>query len=282
MSDTEPEARVRAPSKARRIAFTACTVLFGLAAAGGLGFGLVIGWSNTESGGIHRVHLLVFGILYGVLLAVPLLAMARRADQKPSAFLQVVAIALAVLIAGLLSADSNYLYFALAMALGVAILLALHPARRSVIHPKARPSGPMAAYALACSVPLVGLGLTTAGLQRTGLAADPHVSQDHWATMAAMAFGLVLVGLLASARFRGWLLTAWCAGFAGALYGIASVVFRRFPGTDVPYPGSEGTVWGILAVLAGLGFVALAEWEARRAAAQVVADVPSGAVVGGS
>jgi hypothetical protein len=60
------------------------------------------------------------------------------------------------------------------------------------------------------------------------------------------------------------------------------VVFRRFPGTDVPYPGSEGTVWGILAVLAGLGFVALAEWEARRAAAQVVADVPSGAVVGGS
>jgi hypothetical protein len=59
-------------------------------------------------------------------------------------------------------------------------------------------------------------------------------------------------------------LRAWCAGIALALYGIASVVFARFHGSDIPYPGSVGTGWGIAAVIGGLGFIAVAEWEARR------------------
>ncbi|HEY7281789.1 MAG TPA: hypothetical protein VID47_09365 [Actinomycetota bacterium] len=251
-------------SAARRIAFTVCTVIFGLAAAGALGFGLVIGWFDNEDGGIHRVHLLGFGILFGVLVAAPLLAMARRPERRPSAFLQVAVAALAGLAATALAAGSGYLAFAVAEVAIVGVLLALHPDRRGVLHPVARPSVPMGVVALAGSVPLVAVGLTYARLQRIGPPSDPHVSQDHWVNMAAMVFAIALVALFASARVRGWLLSAWCAGIALALYGIASVVFARFPGSDVPYPGSVGTGWGIAAVVGGLGFIALAEWEARR------------------
>jgi hypothetical protein len=82
--------------------------------------------------------------------------------------------------------------------------------------------------------------------------------------MAAMAFTLALVGLLASARIRGWRISAWCAGLGVAVYGVASIVFHRLPGTDLPYAGSEGTAWGIVALVGGLAFVGLTEWEARR------------------
>ena len=84
----------------RRIAFTVATAVFAAGAFGGLfGLGLVIGWFDSEDGGIHRVHNLGFGVLYGVILTVAFAAMARRPERKPS-FFQVVAVALAALIAG--------------------------------------------------------------------------------------------------------------------------------------------------------------------------------------
>jgi hypothetical protein len=83
----------------------------------------------------------------------------------------------------------------------------------------------------------------------------------HWTTMAAMAFGVVAAGLLASARIRGWRLTAWCAGPGAAAYGLGSIVFRRFPGTSIPHAGTRGMGWGLVALVGGLAFIAIAEWE---------------------
>jgi hypothetical protein len=253
-------------SRRRRIAFAVASAIFAAGAFGGLlGVGLVIGWFDNEEGGIHRVHDIGFGVLYGAILTVAFLAMTRRPDRKTSAYFQVVAAAVAVLIAGLVSTDGGFLLvFGVAVTGMAAILLALHPARAEVLHPALNPSPVMGALALAGSVPLVWFGLSMARLQRTGLPADPHVKNDHWANMAAMAFGLVLVGLLASARMRGWRLTAWCAGLGAAVYGVASIVFHRFPDTNVPYPGSEGIGWGLVAVIGGLSFIAVAEWEGRR------------------
>ncbi len=144
------------------------------------------------------------------------------------------------------------------------VLLGLHPRRSEVLRPALNPSPAMGVLALAGSVPLVWFGLSMARLQRTGFPADPHVSSDHWANVAAMAFGLVLIGLLSSVRIRGWRLTAWCAGLGAAVYGVASIVFGRFPGSSAPYPGSEGIGWGVVAVIGGLAFVAATEWEAAR------------------
>jgi hypothetical protein len=258
-----------APSgNARRYAFTILTVLFGVASFGGLfGVGIVIGWFDTNEGGIHRVHDLGFGILFGVILTTAFLALARKPETKPSVFLQVVAVALASLLAGAVALAVGYVVVGIIVAAAAAILLALHPDRASVLHPSIRPSAVLGALAVVGSVPLVWYAVTTAGLQRNGLAADPHVDQGHWVTMSAMAFGLVLTGLLAAARIRGWRLTAWCAGIGVAVFGLASIVFQELPGTTVPYAGSEGVFWGTVALLGGLLFVAAAEWEARRGSA---------------
>jgi hypothetical protein len=260
-------------SRVRRTAFTVLTIVFALGAFGGLfGIALFFGWFNNEAGGIHRVHYLGFGVLFGVLLTTAAVALVRRPEARPSAFLQVVAVAVGTVLAALVSADGNYLPLGLIVVAGAAILLAVHPSRKGIVHPAADPSPILGTFAAVGAIPLVWFGLTMARLQRDGLAADPHVQQDHWANMAAMAFALALVGLLASARVRGWRLTAWCAGLGAAVYGLASIVFSRFPGTQVPYPGSEGVGWGLVAVLGGLAFVAVAEREARRSPASVRRD----------
>ena len=250
--------------KGRRIAFAVASAISAAGAFGGLlGLGLIIGWFSNEDGGIHRVHYIGFGVLYGVLVAVACLAMMRRPDRRASAFFQVIATVVAGLIAVLASADGRYLLFAVVVAAMAAILLALHPARAELFHPRLNPSLLMLALAVAGSLPLVWFGVTMAKLQRMGLPADPHVKNDHWVNMAGIAFALVLTGVLASVRMPGWRVSAWCAGFGVAVYGLASIVFHRFPGTTVAYPGSEGIGWGLAALIGGLGFVAVAEWEAR-------------------
>jgi hypothetical protein len=267
-------------SRPRRVVFSVLALLFAAGTFGGLlGIGLFYGWFDSEAGGIHRVHIVGFGILFGILSTVPAVALARRPEAKPSAFLQIVAVGVAALLSALVSVEASYLLFGLIVAAGAAILLALHPDRAGILHPSPDPSRIMASFALAGAVPLVWFGMTMARLQRDGVPADPHVRNDHWANMAAMAFALVLVGLLASARVRGWRITAWCAGLGAAVYGLASIVFARLPGTQVSYPGSEGIGWGLVPLIGGLGFIAVAEWEARAsrdATEEAPSDVPAG------
>jgi hypothetical protein len=250
----------------RRVAFRVVAFLFGAAALGALfGIGLVIGWFDTDEGGIHRVHELGFGIAYGVLVGAAFFAMVGRRAVGSSLFLQVIAVALAVVVAAFASGDPGYAAIGAALIVAAAITLALYPARADVLHPHARLSVPLASLAMAGAVPLVAFALTAARLQRDGSSLDPHVNQSHWTTMASMALALVAVGLLASARITGWRFTAWCAGLGVALYGLASMVFSRFPGSELPYAGSEGTGWGVVALVGGLAFITVAEWEARRA-----------------
>jgi hypothetical protein len=169
----------------------------------------------------------------------------------------------ASLAGGALGAEAGVAILGAIVLAGAAILFALHPDRGSVLHPRFHPSGLLAAMAVIGSVPLVAFGLATARLQRTGSPFDPHVHEGHWSLMAAMAFGLVLTGLLAAARTRGWRLSAWSAGLGTAIYGLASVVFAHLPGSHFPYAGSEGVGWGLVAIVGGLAFVAASEWVAR-------------------
>jgi uncharacterized membrane protein len=254
----------------RRIVFSALAFLFGAAALGALfGIGLVIGWFDTDEGGIHRVHDLGFGIVYGVLVAAAFFALIRRPETKPSVLLQIVVTAVAVAVAALISTDLGYLVIAAALLVVSAILLALLPRRDEILHPKIDPSPVMAGLVVLGAIPLVWFGATAARMQRDGSPLDPHVQMSHWTTMASMAFAVVAVGLLASARIQGWRFTAWCAGLAVSVYGLASIVFHRFPGAQVPYAGSEGIGWGLLALIGGLAFIVLAEGEARRTRSQL-------------
>lgn len=247
-----------AASKRRRIAFQALAAIFA-AMTWGLLFGVavVIAWIDKDEGGIHRVHDMGFGALYGVILTVGLVAQLWRAERRISAFYQILAVAVATVVAGGL-ATRGYVLLGGFVAIAWAVLLALHPNRSAVLRPaRERISAPLAALAVLGAIPLLRYASSMARLERNGLSIDPHVSQDHWTTMAAMAIGIVFVGLLSALRLRGWRISAWSTGVAAFLFGLVSVVYPR-------WPGAEGTGWGLAAVAGGLMFIGAAEWEARR------------------
>src|SRR3989338_1873796 len=84
-----------------------------------------------------------------------------------------------------------------------------------------------------------------------------HVTLGHYRAMAAFSFIILLVGLLASFRPRGWRLAAWVAGSLPILFGVASVVL---PGAE----SSLGAAWGIVAIVWGIAFIAVAEFIHKR------------------
>ncbi len=88
--------------------------------------------------------------------------------------------------------------------------------------------------------PLVDLGLFALG-----------------AVLIGTGFAVVLITLLASTRTGVWRVSAWSAGVAAAILGLASIALP-----DVP--GSFGPAWGALATVWSLFVVAAAEWQVRR------------------
>jgi hypothetical protein len=266
MEATAPGA---ASSRGRLLAFKILLLLFAAGALGGLfGIGLVIGWFDTDEGKIHRVHDIGFGILAGVFLTVAYVAQLRNPERKLSLRYQIVAAAIASLIAGLMASDPGAgLFFCLIPLASLAILVAVHPAGLSLMRGERSLSAPLAILAVVGAIPLIWFALTTSRLQRTGIPTDPHVKMSHWTIMTAMLVAILLVALVSSLKFSGWRITAWCAGAGAFFYGLASAVFAQFPGTSVPYPGSKGTGWGLAAIVGGLLFIAAAEWEARRSPA---------------
>jgi hypothetical protein len=286
-----------------RIAFLVLVVLFALllvSPMSPLPFG-VLGWflSPEETGGTsHRVHDVSFGALFAMSL-VGLLAQLRSAWQKVAPMQQVaIPVYLLILVEIIVSGPSaDMVPIYLLFGLPPLVIALLHPARREVFRPTARPSRVMLAMVLVAAIPLLifAVGQFRAGLvgvaisegpefaELSRLEEDPNATEEqfeaafeeaitaaqltpeerelvehffHWPGMAAVAVAIILVGLLAALRIRGWRVTAWTAGLALAYYGLVSVL--------TPFDASSGGyLWGGLAIAWGIVFIILAEREAR-------------------
>jgi len=254
-------------SRSRRTWFSIVAVVFGLIFGVGLfgWIGLIGGWFASGKDQIHRVHDIgSSGVATGVLVAVPLLILAwRRADI---ALLQMLGVAaIATVIGSALSLDWVFLLYVPILAVPVVVLLAISRGWKRYIAPGAGLAPELLITAILGTPFWAAFALTMSRLQRAGPANDPHVSMHHWTGMAIMAMGLVLMVVLASLRTQGWRIVAWLTGLGSAVYGVASIAFATYPGSTVPYPSSEGSLWGILAIVWGVAIVALAERRARIA-----------------
>src|SRR5439155_17634095 len=187
---------VAAPgSNAKRIAFKVLAGLFAAASFGGLfGAAVVFAWFDTDDGGIHRVHDMGYGALFGAILTTGFLVQNWRPERKVSAFYQILDVALATAIAGAI-ATNGFAGLALFILVAYVILFVLHPYRSELLHPQREGFSPLLmGLTLLGAIPLIAFALTTARLQRNGLSLDPHVEAGHWVLMASMAIRIVLVG----------------------------------------------------------------------------------------
>lgn len=239
-------------TRTRLIAFRTLTALLALMLFAFGGQLLFAGWMSEQ----HAVHELAWGVLEGLLMVVALVASLRRPERRPAAMQQVVAVTLALLVTMPLVAAFDV--FTLVIAVWVAGLVALHPARSEVL--SVRPSNARVAVPLAASaVLLIGYALDQAALQR-GLT-DGHAALDHYTGMAAAAVGLLFV--LVAAGTGGGRFPARCAGLGLAVMGAA---FAAFPEQS----SSLGAGWGAATLLAG-GAILATQLRRRPTPAPVTA-----------
>lgn len=235
---------------------TAMRVIAVIMAVSAVGFGLftiVFGIVSPEQE-IHAVHNAVVASLLLVLSAPPVIEVARRPDGaiRPLVLLAAVAIAGLATMVLALTADP----FTLPFVVLIGVLWAIVPSREGA-WPDGRPSLPMLALVIAGAVLLVPYALEQAGLQRTDHTSD-HAAFFHWVETSFYAAGIVLVGLVAALRPASFRMATWLAGSALAILGVASVAFHAHA-SALPSP------WGWGALGGGVAFIALGEWEARRA-----------------
>jgi hypothetical protein len=218
----------------------------------------------------HRIHDLTFGLLFvpGALgLLVQLGRPARSVAGMAMALTPWAGLLLAALLSGAFA--QVILFNPSRVVAGLTLIAALlHPAGRQFFRSFAISRSDRAALAmvLVAAVPLLAFAWTNIGLQRN--LAGPHAAMGHYGFMAAFAFTVMGVGVVAGLRPAGWRLSAWVAGLLPALLGAASLAY---PFVD----SSLGLGWALAAISWGVAFIARAELS-RRAATAEPAGSPQG------
>ncbi len=247
----------------RRKAFfiwaTILSLVFGLLFIGvtALTIGLWLAHRNALTTPVSDLSFFALGaIIVGMGFAVQL----RTPERKIAGVQQAVLGLLALLIAGLIGNRIEPLVGSLVFLVAAAILAALHPVRRAFFKLGQGLSAPLAALSLLAAVPAVGYAASMLVLARHAgpscfFGRCPY--GDRLAEMAALALAIVLVGMLAALKTRGWRGAARSAGASAVILGLASIVLPNAP-------GAVGQAWGAFTVTWGVLFVVAAEWEARQ------------------
>lgn len=247
-------------SRRRQVAFYIPVVLFSLLLIAFTGFmipilpSVITGWFNQDLFGIHQLHEMSSGSLSWLLLAGMLLQL-QRPEGKVAALQMANLVAISSIIVSLVA--GTFFPGTLLFLLFTVAAAWLHPRRQEMLR-FGRPWHPeLLALVAVGSVPLLIYARNQIGIQLSAPVGDEHAQFTHYAAMANVAITLLLVGLLASFRTTGWRIPAWGAGFVAIVLGLTSVVF---PGQA----SSAGLPWGVLAIVWGLAFIAVAEWKRAK------------------
>ena len=243
----------------RRIAFRVVAALVALL-TGGFGVALYVGAGSPERM-VHRLHDIGPALVFILVFAVAAAALVMTGAHSVAPMQQMIAGAVALLVAG--AAGGRLDAAAVVLAVLIVVLMALHPERTALFRVRQRPSRLLAGLAIAGAVPLTWFAVGQVALQRSAVMFDAHGTEAHYAGMAATALSFATVALVASLRAEGWRVTGWVAGLGVGLYGVATLATPRLP-------GSFGSVGAVTAIIGGLAFLAAVEAEARTSQPQSV------------
>lgn len=207
----------------------------------------------------HRTHDLTFGYIF-LPAVVGMLAQLRRPSRNvagqamalvPWAGL-LLAVVLTIVSAGNAKVQGLANLAWAGPAASTLVAAVLHPTWRDFFRSfrGSRVSWLLLALVAVAAVPL--LAFASANIRLQGTVPDDHAAMGHYGFMAAFAFTIIGVSLLASLRPDGWRLTAWVAGLLPILLGVTSLVY---PGVS----SSLGLSWAFAAIAWGAVFAAAGE-----------------------
>jgi hypothetical protein len=251
---SDPEGQLASTaSSGRRTAFR---ILAWLLALSGIAFALftvVFGFID-EGQRIHRFHNILLASLLLVLTAPPLIAAIRDPERATIPLMHLLVVSAAGVVTMVLALTVDPFTLPVLVLLGV--LWLLRPGKDSPF-PPGRPSAILVVLVLAAAVPLAVYAFDNARLQDIDTTSE-HAEFFHWVETSFTAAAVLFLGLLVSMRPAAYRMSAWCAGAAIAILGAASLLLPT-------YASAFDTLWAWAALAGGLVFVAVDEWEYRRA-----------------
>jgi hypothetical protein len=250
MDETSTTTASRGRVLAFRIVAGAAGVLLGVA---NIVYGLAPLVDETQR--VHSFHTLVPLWVYSLLVVVPLVVLVFVPDDVVA--LRVPwAVSIGTVIASLIGEDLvSGSYFVVPIILLIVTILA--PNRGQLLR-FGSPNIAMLSLAAIAAIPVIVYAWDNA---RMMVAMDPatdmsgHWKFHHWSGIAGAMLGLVLAAVVVAFRRRGDRLWPWMVGLAAMLVGVTGMVYAD----DVRYPSSIGTWWGVIALFAGIVYIAIAE-----------------------
>ena len=242
-------------SRGRLLAFRIVGWLLGVATIGlSLPFVAIAFVSDDPADVVHRFH--VVGGFAGLALIGVFAVVFVMRPSWTAAWHVLIAQALAYLFGGLMGGDLIDGFW-ITGVVGLVLLGALAPDRRSLLRLPGHPSVALLTYALLCAIPAWIYAVANAELQRLGSPTDPHVDLHHWSGVAVAALAIAGAGLATSLRGEGWRVASAATAIAAVAWGLAGLIFADAPGAPVD-------AWSWLAIAAGIGFWLLSRIEAAR------------------
>ena len=242
----------KAPSHSRLRTFR---VIAAIMAVLGVAFGLFTAVFGivSEAQEIHAFHNVVVAALLLVLSAPPAIAAARAPDRAAGPLLHLVAVSVAGVITMVLGLRVDIFTLPFIVLVGVLLMLQRPPGPALAVGGL---SPSLAALVAVAALPLVIYALEQAELQRIDFSSE-HAEFNHWVETSFYAVAILLLGLVAALRPAANRLTACCAGLGLAILGGASLALGH-------YASSFDGPWAWAALLGGLVFISVAEWERLR------------------
>jgi hypothetical protein len=157
------------------VALASLTINFGL-------IDLIDGYTGYIDQERNQVLDADWGLVFGVILPLGLLAQLRRPERRIGGIQQTVVVALALAMAGVAGEAWRYVALAAGLAGVGAVLVALHPARAIFLARGPHPDVVMLALAAVAAVPSLGYALRMVSAQRGDLPPADAVSNGlhHW------------------------------------------------------------------------------------------------------
>jgi peptidoglycan/LPS O-acetylase OafA/YrhL len=235
------------------VALASLTINFGL-------IDLIDGYTGYVDQARNQVLDAGWGLVFGVILPLGLLAQLRRPQRRIAGIQQTAVVALALAIAGAAGEEWWYLALAAGISGACAVLVALHPARQTFFAPGQRLDPVLVALAAIAAVPALAYAWRMASAQRRDLPPADAVSNGlhHWTVMTALGLLILLLVLLASIRTTGWRIPAISATIAAAAWAISCLLAPQSAA------GSEGYAWAWGVIAWALVTFAATVWPQTR------------------
>jgi peptidoglycan/LPS O-acetylase OafA/YrhL len=235
------------------VALASLTINYGL-------IDLIDGYTGYIDQARNQVLDAGWGLVFGVILPLGVLAQLRRPERRIAGIQQTAVVGFVLSVAGAAGEEWRYLALAAGVIAACAVLLALHPARRTFLARGEHVDPVLLTLAAVAAGPSLVYAWRMASAQRRDLPPADAVSNGlhHWTVMTALGLLVLALVLLAALRPEGWRIPAMSASIAAAGWAISCVLAPELAA------GSEGHAWAWAVIVWALATLAATIWPRTR------------------